>query len=302
VNEKAIRFDIAKQIELGLTGSLMVSEAGTTLDEIVEVTEIAADEAAGRLNIVVHAALPTLENNIELVRRSKAVGADLVLVSYPLTFYPTSEADVFDYTKAIGDSTDLGLIVFAMWLWNFQRLHPSHFSCRLLDRMVTEIPNVAVIKNEVGSPGVGGIAEVFERFNDRILVTDPIESNSPAWAVNYGLQWMGTSNYEAYGPWVPRYHALLREGKLDEAMEIFWRLQPMREATTGPSAIATSMVHRYLWKYQGWLNGFNGGPLRAPLSRINDKQMRQLRAGAIASDLDVTDSPDAEFFVGRNPQ
>ena len=63
----------------------------------------------------------------------------------------------------------------------------------------------------------------------------------------------------------------------------------------------TSLVPRFVWKYQGWLNGFNGGPLRQPQQRINDAQMKQLRAAAVKAGLPVTDDPDELFFVGRNP-
>jgi 4-hydroxy-tetrahydrodipicolinate synthase len=63
----------------------------------------------------------------------------------------------------------------------------------------------------------------------------------------------------------------------------------------------TALVPRMIWKYQGWLQGFNGGPIRYPHHRINDRQMRMLREGAIAGGFDVTADSDAEFFVGRNP-
>jgi 4-hydroxy-tetrahydrodipicolinate synthase len=68
----------------------------------------------------------------------------------------------------------------------------------------------------------------------------------------------------------------------------------MKEANAG-----TTFVHRMLWKYQGWLQGFNGGPARAPHMRLADRQMRTLRAAAIASGLDVTEDPDEAFFIGR---
>lgn len=304
INEKAIRHDISRAKELGMAGQLLVAECGTTLEELLHVTEIAVDEAAGDIQTVVHAVLPTLEDNIQLVQESEKLGADLVLISYPLTFYPSSEDEVFEYTRALAESTNLGVIIFAMHLWNFRRFHPSHFSPDLIGRMIREIPNVVAVKNEVGGPGIGGIAQVFERYSKDVIVMDPIESNSPAWHANYGMQWMGTSNYEAFGPWVPRYFDLMREGKFEEAMEIYWKLHPVREsdaAVVGQALAGTQMVPRYLWKYQGWLNGFNGGPLRAPQARINDSQMKQLRAGATAAGLDVFDTPDEQFLVGRNP-
>ncbi len=63
----------------------------------------------------------------------------------------------------------------------------------------------------------------------------------------------------------------------------------------------TSLVHRHLWKYQYWLNGFNGGPIRQPLPRITDGQMRTLRQALVRSGITPAPGEDSEFFVGRNP-
>ena len=64
----------------------------------------------------------------------------------------------------------------------------------------------------------------------------------------------------------------------------------------------TSTVHRQLWKYQYWLNGFNGGPIRQPQPRNNDNQMRALRQGLLRSGITPAPGEDADFFVGRNPE
>jgi 4-hydroxy-tetrahydrodipicolinate synthase len=85
-------------------------------------------------------------------------------------------------------------------------------------------------------------------------------------------------------------------------MDLYWQMAPARRANSavGSATVAlTSLVPRLVWKYQGWLNGFNGGPLRGPLQRINQAQMNQLRAAATAAGLAVTDEPDERFFVGR---
>jgi 4-hydroxy-tetrahydrodipicolinate synthase len=305
VNERAIRHDVRRERELGMSGILVVAECGTTLDELVRVTEIAVDEAHGELLTVAHAALPTLEANVELVRRSEALGVDVVLVSYPLTFYPLTEDEVFEYTRALGESTELGLIVFAMHLWNFRRLHPSHFSPDLIGRMIDGIPNVVAVKNEIGFPGIGGMAQVFERFRERVVVGDPIEANAPAWCAAYGMRWMGTSNYECMGDQVPRYFELLQRGQFEAAMEIYWRLHPIREADAeivGEAMRGTSLVPRLVWKYQGWLQGLNGGPIRAPHHRISDRQMRTLRRAVEEAGFPPEPAADADFFLGRNPE
>jgi 4-hydroxy-tetrahydrodipicolinate synthase len=55
------------------------------------------------------------------------------------------------------------------------------------------------------------------------------------------------------------------------------------------------------WKYQAWLTGFNGGPLRMPTQRLVGAQMQAYRAGAEAAGLLTATEPDEQFFVGRNP-
>ncbi|MBS1888205.1 MAG: dihydrodipicolinate synthase family protein [Actinobacteria bacterium] len=304
LNEQAIRADVALEKKLGMTGVLIVSECGTTFEELKQLTDIVVDEANGELQTIAHASLATLADNIELARYSAAAGVDGLLVSYPLTFYPTSENEVFEYTRTLAESSGLGAIVFAMFLWNFRRLHPSDFSPDLIGRLIDEVPSIMAVKTEIGTPGVAGIAQIFERYRERLVVTDPIEANAPVWQRNYGMQWMGTSNYEAMAGEVPRYYGLLEAGRYEEAMEIYWRLHPIRQADAeviGEAIRGTNLVHRLVWKYQGWLHGFNGGPIRSPHHRINDRQMATLRAAAVASGLPVTEDPDEAFLVGRNP-
>jgi 4-hydroxy-tetrahydrodipicolinate synthase len=197
------------------------------------------------------------------------------------------------------------VFIFAMDQWNFGRLHPAGFPISLLERMVTEIPQVMGIKNEVGGPGVGGIAAVFERFNDEVVVTDPLEFNAPAWIANYGMRFMGTSNYEWLGSTVPRMLTLLSDPSTwDEGMALYWKVAPARRAHAAvctPLVANTGLVPRMHWKYQGWLNGYNGGPIRQPHMRISAAQMSQLRNSAVASGLDVTTDDDSLFYAGRNP-
>lgn len=305
LNEAAIRHDVRREKELGFDGILLVGETGTTPEEMREFIDIAVDEAKGELLTILQASEPTLARNIELVRYGEAAGVDLVLPSFPAGFYPATEDDVYEYFTALAGSTSLALFVFAIHLWNFGRLHPSSFSPRLIGGLVDDCPNVAAIKNEIGQPGVAGISEVFERFNDRVVVTDPFEMNAPAWVKAYGMQFLGTSNYEYVGGVVPRMFDLLQQPDgYDAAMELYWQVHPARQANMRlMGAISgTSVVPRLLWKYQGWINGFNGGPIRSALSgRLTDEQMRSFRAAVAACGLPVPDAGDEAFFVGRNP-
>jgi len=306
VNEKAIRHDMRLEAELGYWGSLLVSECGTTPDEMRRVIEIAVDEAdRSGLRTMLLASFQTLDQSCEMISFAESAGVDMVMVSYPLMFRPRSEDDVFEYTKAIAEASDLGVMLFCIHHWDFMRLHPSGFSPQLMERLVGECETVVAIKNEIGRPGVGGQTEVFERFNDRVVVSDPFEENSPVWVKNYGMKFLGTANYEYMGMELPRYFELLHAGDWDAAMEIYWRLHPARLAgsqTTAETMAGTNLVHRLVWKYKAWLNGFNGGPIRSPHSRLTDAQMRRLRGALTQTGITPRPDEDDDFFAGRNPE
>lgn len=306
LNEVAIRHDVRREKELGMSAVLLVSECGTTPEEYLRFVDICVSEAGDDLVTVVQASQPTFDEMIATVEYARKSGVDLVLPSYPLTYHPRSLDDVFADTRRICDSTDLGVFVFAIDQWNFSRLHPAAFPVDLLERLVEACPNIVGIKNEVGLPYAGGLVEVFERLGGRVVITDPMEYNAPIWIRNYGMRFMGTSNYEAMADRVPLMLRLLSDpATWDEGMAVYWSMAPVRRANSamaGSVVAATSLVPRLMWKYQGWLVGFNGGPLRQPQQRINAAQMAQFRAAAVAAGLDVTDEPDEQFLTGRNPQ
>ena len=51
LNERAIRYDVRKEIEYGFWGTLLVAETATTLPEYSRFTTWAVDEAKGKLHL-----------------------------------------------------------------------------------------------------------------------------------------------------------------------------------------------------------------------------------------------------------
>jgi dihydrodipicolinate synthase/N-acetylneuraminate lyase len=304
LNEKGIRHDVRKCIELGFTGTLLVSEVVMTLEEYIQFTKIAVDEAAGKLTIVHHASFNTLEENIESVQLAEEAGADLVLLSYPANFYPKDSQEIYEYTKAVCDATNLGVILFPVPLWNFERLHPAAIDPKIIRQMLDHIPNIVAIKAEGGMPLIGGFTQCYQMFNDEVIVMTPLEKDAFAIGNLVSIQFMGTSNYEMYGDVLPKLFKTMQEGKYEEVYEQYWKLQPARQ-TVGKlmaSSDGAGLVNRMLWKYAAWLNGFNGGPLRQPTMKINQSQMTAIRQALIASGIEVTKDDDSQFFIGRFPE
>ena len=303
LNEAGIRHDVRRNIELGFWGALLVSEAGTTAEEYRRFMDIAVDEARGRHHLVLHGTFDTADDLVAMARYGEQAGVSALLLGYPNSFYPKSASDVCEYNAYVCDRTNLAVVLFAASHWNFARLHPSGFPPEALLE-AADFPNVVAIKHEVGRPALTATYEFFKAAKGKnILLSDPLEANSPLWVELFGMQWMGTSNYEYWGGKVPEYFALLQEGPQERAMEMFWQIEPARAARMAEQATfgGANFIHRYLWKYQAWLNGYNGGPIRQPAMKLNDGQMRRVRDALVRSGLEPDTADFSEFFVGRNP-
>lgn len=304
INEKAIRHDVRKNIELGFAGTLLVSEVAISLDEYRRFFEIAHDEAGNRQILVHHGSWSTLEDNLEALTIAERSGADLVLLSYPPNFYPESEQDIYDYTRAICDATPLGIMLFPMMLWGFSpRIHPSDIPVSLIRRLIRDCPNVVAIKAEGGFPGIMGVVECYRHFGKEVVISCPIEADFIPLAQLIPIRVSATSDHEYYGPMMPRICHLLESGAHDEATQLYWQLQAARRAKGAVQQILGGgfFINRMQWKFEAWLQGYNGGPLRQPTMRIHDAQMNALRAGLAASKILPATEPNRDFFIGRNP-
>jgi 4-hydroxy-tetrahydrodipicolinate synthase len=302
LNEDAIRHDVRRNVELGFWGALLVSEAGTVGDEMRAFMEIVVDEAAGRQRFLLQGVFDTAQDIIAMANDARAIGVDGLLLGHPNSFYPTTPEQLEDYTVEICRATDLAVVLFVVEHSNLRRLDVRGFPAAVLDRLAA-VDTIVAIKYEVGRQQTTNTYETFRRLQGAdVLLSDPMEFNAPMWVDIFGMEWMGTSNYEYYGGYAPRLLELLHAGKTDEAMDEYWRIQPARNARSATmSSGGANLVHRYLWKFQAWLNGYNGGPIRQPAMKLGEGQMRTSAEGLRKSGIAPADEPFADFFVGRNP-
>jgi len=301
LNEKAIRHDVDTSLAHGFVGSLACSEVAITLQQYGELCRIMVDQSAGRLIVVHHAVFNTLEDNIEAVKLAEAAGAELVLLGYPPCFYPTSFEDVYAYTKAFCEATNLGVMLFPVPTWGFSRLHPSDMPVSLLRRLVDDCPNVVAIKAEGGMPYIMSAIEVHREFHEEVVISSPLEFEYVPLAQVIPIPFCGTNFSAYYGPWLPRIHKLIQQGNYEEATQAWYKLDPARKAFTAVPVASAGLINRMIWKYQSWLQGYNGGPIPHPTPRIYSRDMTVLRRGLEAAGLNPTRDPDEAFFIGRHP-
>ena len=166
INEAAARHDVETAIGHGFVGTLSCSEVAVTMEEYQRFVEVMVDQAAGRIFVVHHAVFNTLEDNIEAARLAQAAGAELVLLGYPPYFYPKSFDEIYAYTKAFCDSTDMAVMLFPIPTWGFGRLSPIDMPLELLRRLIDDCPNIVAIKAERGMPHIMGPIEVHRAFHE----------------------------------------------------------------------------------------------------------------------------------------
>ena len=301
INEAAIRHDVALTESFGYASTLLATEVSITPEENARVTAIAREVTPKDFGLFFHAAFNSLDQNIQAAKLAAESGADRVLLSYPTSFWPTSEQEIFDYTKKFCDSTDLAVMLFPIPLWQFERIHPAGMQVSFVRKIIDEIPNVVAIKAEQGFPGIPGLMEMYHHFRDEIVISCPIEADLIPLLSVMDIQYSGTSNTNWLSDWFPKTLEMAQNGQWEKAMESWWKIAPARAAAgqAQASAQTISVLNRTTWKYQEWLAGYNGGALRAPAMRVPNNVMKSLRAALAASDRPVTDLPDSEFIRGR---
>jgi dihydrodipicolinate synthase/N-acetylneuraminate lyase len=302
LNERAIRHDVRRLIELGFWGALLISECGTSADEYIRFMEIASDAAGNELCLAAQNQPTTTEDTLKVYGAAEALNFEAALVGYPNNFRPSSEDEIVEYSRYLIDATNLAIILYSSQSWDFGSIHPAQLSLNAVTRL-TDLPNVVAIKCEGGAPGTGSVTELVHHLGDRLLVSDSQEFTTPTWVKLYQMQWIGTSNYDYYGNAVIRYFDLLRSGEWEQGMALFWKIHPARLARFENARATGSVINRVSWKYQGWLNGLNGGPLRGPLPGIDSRTADNLRAGLVRSGIEHFDSLGGlkDFFLGRFP-
>jgi len=303
LNAEGIAHDVRHAASQGFWGTLVAGESGTnSVDEYIEFIEIVADAAPTGFRIVTHLSFDTLEETERVAQASADIGVEAALLSYPPSFRPNSGSEITEWTRTVSEKSDLALILFAVMTWGFKPLHPAGFPMDAVEEMA-KLDTAAAIKTEIGGGAMtAAFHEVHRRVGDLVVVENPMESQVPGLYDHYGMNWIGTSAYESFGDRVPQWFALLRDGKWDEAMDIFWSYQSARDAKGAfhHTFAGAGLIHRVGWKYLSWLNGYNGGLLRMPTMRLDPGQMKSLRNGLAASGYDLPTSDD-DFYVGRNP-
>ncbi len=299
LDEEGIRLDVRQAKAHGFFGTLCACETGLSFAEAKQFVSIVADEAGDELVVAVTLLLDSLQRNHALALHAAGAGADLLQVGFPPNYYPDDAQQIYQTLHALSVATDLGIVLYPSPHYNLERFHPSGFPLDVLERMA-ELDNVVAV--EAGEPGLA--ADMIQRFGGRLLINNPIERHLPLMVQAAGQQYIGPGCYESLQSPEQRnvvdYFALLRDGKTEAAMDIYWKLTPARglfEAKMMPTAML-GCYHWPLQKYYQWLVGGNGGYTRQPCMKLHQFEMEPIKFTLMQMGI-VPRQPDEEFYLGR---
>jgi len=304
LDEEGIRYDVQHLADNGFKSALCAIEVcGMTFEERKKFIEIACDEARGKIQTSVAVMQDTVEQDMETIRYYEKAGGDVVMLGHPLQYYPRSEEEIYRMYKSVCDSTNLAVVFYPARL-KIKSYHNSYWPMSLLPR-IAEIPNVVALKIGGGSP-LTFTAQCFDLVGDRLLVNDPIPERWFMTVPKCGQQWAGASPFYMFqtpgNPRMVRMFDLLVGGEIEKALDIYWEMEPINEASMGMASVSyfdTGIIYATMDKYYHWCNGGNGGMLRQPVPRLYDYQKQSIRASLTAGGMTPREAPEEEFYVGR---
>ena len=306
LDEEGIRHDVRQSIKHGFCSST-VSAIGANAAQRTRLMEIVRDESGNRIlssTIVGGSA----ESAIQSLAEAEKLGFTHAMVTFPNNLQPQSEDEVYTHFRKVIDSTSLAILLYGSDVPALRRFHPSGMPVGVFDRLA-DVPNVVGMK--LTQPMNAATAyELCERLSNRLILGPVNLDLVPTLGKHYpNIQWSGEWIVEAVQsperPYAVEFMDLVGNRRMDEAMKVYWRMQPLVEAIYDLQA--PLLLHgSHPWvhmKYHQWSTGGNGGLLPLKPSQylpVLDATARELiRNNYLKAGIAPVDRLEEEFMVGR---
>ncbi len=305
LDEEGIRWDVRQAKAHGFFSTMCAVETGLSTEEAKRFISIVCDEAGDDLLVSFTLLNDSFTQSIALLDHAEQAGCSHALLGYPATFRPQSTEEIYQKTAMLAESTNLGLVMYVSDKFDFGRFHPSQIPFEAYDR-IAELPNIVSLKVGFGDPATA--FEAFERYSDRVLVnvgTPMLMGLFPLLRKQYGAQWFGGGAWEMWqspgNQYLVDYHRAVMDGRIEDAMAIYWRIAPATQIMMGSIARGgdSGMYHWPFGKYVSWSVGGNGGAMREPAQRLNPMMMASRKMALRAIGIEPAEN-DSQFWVGRS--
>jgi 5-dehydro-4-deoxyglucarate dehydratase len=198
---------------------------------------------------------------VEMAQAAEKAGADGILAFPP--YYPQADDDgLFEYYRAIGEATKLGMLVYSRdW---------ASFSPAMVERL-TAIPTLVAWKD--GQGDIRRLQTIMNRVGDRLHWIGGAGDDMIAAYSSIGIRTFSSSIATVAPPLSLRLHELAAAGDGEALSELLDQcvipLYALRARRKGYEVSAMKAMMDMV--------GLNGGPVRPPLVNVSAEEEDELR-------------------------
>jgi len=308
LDEDGIRNDVRTSIRHGFFSSIC-GPVGVTPDEYKRFLEVVCAEARGKIltGAIVDGA--SLKEDLDLLEHAGKVGCSHVFMNAIWDVHPSTEEQLYEAYRHRINATRLAVVLYASVTDALRQLGPSGVPLNVFDRLA-DLPNVVAVK--LTQPmNLATAFQICERLSDRLLVGPVNLDLVPVLAKHYRVQWSGQWNVESVQspdkPYAVHFMDLLNRRRFDEAMKVYWQLEP---ALSAFYALQSPLILKggHPWchmKYFQWCVGGNGGLIRdphQPVDRVpilDEAGRRRIKETYRKVGIEPVSAPEEEFLVGK---
>ena len=267
---------------LGLTGVFcngLIGEGWSlSLDERKRVLEAITAAANGALRVGVVTTHHSLGETVELSRHAAGSGADHIVLGRPPG--PFTQEDLYGYVSLVAEAAACPVVLF----------DTAAQSGGFAPDTIVRLANAGIIAGVKCARGAEDAADLMHLCPDRIVVSDPYESNWLAHLLRFDLRTL----YADPEPYlfqardsrpIGDYFAAFCRRDLNSAQAIYTSLEPLRRVygkwIMGP--LRRGLAPNAALKYWCEAIGLAAGPVRAPLAQLAADQRAALAADLAAA-------------------
>jgi 4-hydroxy-2-oxoglutarate aldolase len=267
IDFEGLQSNIQKWNETGIIGYVILGSTGERVHlderEFLQVVRAAREQVPQHIRFIVGAGQQSIRGTVQEIQRLSAIGPiDAVLVITP-SFYRTSitQATLLDYYHSVGDASPIPIILYSM---------PALTGITIQSQTVAQLSqheNIIGIKDS--SADVDGLRETIKQVGDDFAV---MTGNGTV--LQPALDAGACGAILAVGCVAPQlcievYNAVTT-GDSQRAGKLQSHLSPLAAAVTtrfGIGGLKAALE----------LNGYAGGPVRAPLRIADEEALTEIR-------------------------
>ena len=233
-----------------------------TPSEHAQVVETTVEVVNGRAPVIAGVGFNRMLA-IELAKRSAGAGADATLALPP--YYPQADEEgMVEYYRAIGDATELGLLIYSRdW---------ANFSPAQVERLAAKIPTLVAWKD--GQADLRRLQMIINRVGDRLYWIGGAGDDMVPGYYSIGIRTY-TSSIATVAPKLSlALHDAAANGRSEELSRLMSDcvipLYALRGRRKGYEVSAMKAMMDMV--------GLRGGPVRPPLPDVRSEEREELRA------------------------